>query len=36
MLSGSLADYSLAVDWDATEALRKQLGVDEFLREAAE
>jgi N-methylhydantoinase B len=36
VLSGSLADYSLAVDWDATEALRKQMGVDEFLREAAE
>jgi N-methylhydantoinase B len=35
VLTGRLEDYDLAVDWDATEALRKQMGVEE-LREAAE
>jgi N-methylhydantoinase B len=36
VLTGSLAEYDLAVDWDGTEALRKQMGVDELIREAAE
>ena len=36
VLTGTLANYDLAVDWDGTEALRKQMGVDDLLREAAE
>ena len=36
VLTGSLAEYDLAVDHPATEALRKQIGVDELVREAAE
>ena len=34
VLTGSLEDYDLTVDWNATEALRKELGVEQ-LREAA-
>ncbi len=36
VLTGSLAEYDLAVDRAATEALRKAMGVEELLREAAE
>jgi len=36
VLTGSLEDYDLAVDHEATAALRKAMGVDELLREAAE
>lgn len=35
VLTGSLDDYDLAVDWTATEALRREMGAD-ALREAAE
>jgi N-methylhydantoinase B len=35
VLTGSLADYTLAVDHAATEALRREMGV-EALQEAAE
>lgn len=36
VLTGSLDDYTLEVDHPATQALRKAMGVDELLREAAE
>ena len=36
VLTGTLANYDLAVDWDGTEALRKQMGVGSMTREAAE
>jgi N-methylhydantoinase B len=36
VLTGTLENYDLAVDWDGTEALRKQMGVDDLAREAAE
>lgn len=35
VLTGSLSEYTLEVDWDATEALRREMGVD-ALRDAAE
>jgi N-methylhydantoinase B len=36
VLTGSLANYDLEVDLEATEALRREMGVDDLLREAAE
>ena len=36
VLTGSLEEYDLAVDVDATEQLRKSMGRDELLKEAAE
>ena len=36
VLSGSLENYDLEVDVPATETLRREMGVDELLREAAE
>ena len=36
VFTGSLENYDLEVNRDATEALRKDMGVDELLREAAE
>jgi N-methylhydantoinase B len=36
VLTGTLEEYDLAVDVAATEALRKQMGVDDLLKEAAE
>ena len=36
VFTGRLEDYDLAVNWQATEALRKDMGVDDLLREAAE
>lgn len=36
VLTGTLEDYDLAVDVAATDALRREMGVDELLKEAAE
>jgi len=36
VFTGSLENYDLEVNWEATEALRKDMGVDELLKEAAE
>ncbi len=36
VLTGTLEEYDLAVDYAATEALRREMGVDELLKEAAE
>ena len=36
VLTGTLEEYDLAVDHAATEALRREMGVDELLKEAAE
>jgi len=35
VLKGTLENYDLAVDRAATEALRKAMGVDELMQEAA-
>jgi N-methylhydantoinase B len=36
VLTGSLSEYTLEVDHEATEALRRELGVDDLTTEAAE
>ena len=36
VLKGTVADFDLEVDHAATQALRKAMGVDDLLREAAE
>ena len=36
VLTGTLENYDLAVDLEATEKLRREMGVDELLHEAAE
>ncbi|MDG2001769.1 MAG: hydantoinase B/oxoprolinase family protein [Novosphingobium sp.] len=36
VFTGSLENYDIEVNWDATNALRKDMGVDDLLREAAE
>jgi len=36
VLKGHLEDYTLEVDYAATEALRRSMGVEDLLRVAAE